>query len=244
MGFLRELLNIRTSYEWWKSAWDRHLEQTRAFIRAATAACSQRRKALILGSGLLLDVPLEELCRSFREVILVDLLHPFSTRRRIRRFANARPVDLDITRVIEPTYRVARAAGSELPRAQPDYLLDDPEVDLVASVNLLSQLPCLPAKYLRGLGVHTPAAIDSFARDIIRAHLAYLQKFRAIIALIADVEAITLSAEGAVVKKVSTIYDETLPWPGDEWIWRLIPLRRSPPWQSEWLRVIGTSRRV
>jgi hypothetical protein len=239
MGFLRELLNIRACHGWWRTAWEPHLERSRAVIRAASNACPQHRKAIVLGSGLLLDVPLAELAACFREVILVDLLHPFSTRRQIRRFRNAWPVNLDLTGVIEATHRIAGVAGAELPRAAPDFFLDDPEVDLVASVNLLSQLPCLPTNYLRRLGVHSSAAIDAFARDIIRAHLVYLQKFKAVVALIADVEAITLNREGAILKRVSTVYGETLPWRGEEWIWRLIPLRRSPPWQSEWLRVVG-----
>jgi hypothetical protein len=239
MGYLRELFNIRHCLGWWAEAWEPHLDQSRKLIGSAIERCPQRRKAVILGSGLLLDVPLAELAAAFREVILVDLLHPYFTRRKLRRYPNVSMLSADMTGVVEEVHRVAAQPGAALPRATPNLFLGDTDVDLVASVNLLSQLPCLPVNYLRRIGIHPKGAIDAFARDVVRAHLEYLPRLPGVVTLIADYEATTLSPTGDVLKRTSTVYDVSIPWPGAEWTWRLIPLTRSAPFTSEWLTVRG-----
>ena len=60
----------------------------RAFLLAAMGRCARRRKAVLLGSGWLNDVPLAELAAVFREVVLVDAVHP---RRSARRQVRHRP---------------------------------------------------------------------------------------------------------------------------------------------------------
>lgn len=239
MGYLRELLNIRTCYQWWESAWQPHLQRSRDIIRAAIARCPRRRKAVILGSGLLYDVPVPELADAFAEVVLVDLLHPFRTRRQLRRFGNVKTLTADVSGVVEPVHRIAGDPAAPLPRATPQLFLNDPDVDLVASVNLLSQLPCMPVGYLRRMGVHSKESIDAFAHDVCQAHVDYLRQLPGVVALIADYEALTLNRNGDLLKQTSTTYGVDIPWRGEEWVWRLIPLARRPPYHSEWLKVRG-----
>ena len=59
------------------------------------------RVALVLGSGGLLDVPLEELSRRFGEVWLVDMVHPWRARLWARRLGNVRLIEHDITERLE-----------------------------------------------------------------------------------------------------------------------------------------------
>jgi hypothetical protein len=239
MGYFRELMNIRACYRWWESAWQPHLQQTQGVIVQAIQRCKQRRKAVILGSGLLYDVPVRQLSEAFAEVVLVDLVHPFWTRRKIRRFRNVRTLAVDVSGVVESVHSLARRAEVPLPRAEPPLFVGDSDVDLVASVNLLSQLPCMPVGYLRRIGVHSLQAINDFARDVVRAHLNYLRQLPGVVTLIADYEALTLNPSGDVLKQTSTVYDVPLPWAGEEWVWRLVPLARRPPYHSEWLKVRG-----
>lgn len=242
MGYLRELMNIRRCARWWEAAWQPHLERTRALILHAAERCPRRRKAVILGSGLLCDVPLPQLSATFDEVVLVDLLHPFRTRRRVRRYSNVGTLAADLSGVVEQVHCQAAITDAPLPRATPTLFIGDDEVDLVASVNLLSQLPCMPVGYLKRVGGHAREAIEGFARDIVRAHLDYLHRLPGVVAVIADYEALTLNANGDVLKRESTVYDVELPWPGEEWTWRLVPLTRQPPHRSEWLKVRGMIR--
>ncbi len=55
--------------------WAPHMAASRAFVTQAFADLPRGGKALVLGSGLLQDVPVEALAAHFDEVILVDAAH-------------------------------------------------------------------------------------------------------------------------------------------------------------------------
>ena len=58
LGYLKEAIAIRARQARLKSAWAPHLENSKDVIREAMDRCGRRRTALVLGSGLLLDIPL------------------------------------------------------------------------------------------------------------------------------------------------------------------------------------------
>src|SRR5262249_42349754 len=111
LGCLRELLNIRRRTRHWGSAWLPHFERAKGVIRAAIERCERRDCAIILGSGWLHDVPLDDLADAFREVVLVDLLHPFAVRREARRHRNVRLLSADVTGMLEGVYHAGRSGG-------------------------------------------------------------------------------------------------------------------------------------
>jgi hypothetical protein len=223
LGYLRESLDIRDCYERCCYSWAPHLKQTRAVIRAAMARCRERRKAVVFGSGKLYDVPIEELAAAFREVVLVDIVHPLGTERRMRRWPNVRLLAADVTGTVAEVYRVARRPEEPLPRVAPMLFCDDDEVDLTASVNLLPQLPYLPVEYLVRTGAHSLEAIDQFAQGLVRAHLDYLRRLPGIVALIADVEEIRRTSFGREIDRTSSVHGVELPQGGESWLWRLLP---------------------
>ncbi len=99
MGCVRELRALRARRNRCQSAWHSHLEHTRAVILDAAARCEQRRSALVVGSGLLFDIPLEALSRQFEIVVLVDIVHAWSVHRQAARLSNVRLLPLDVTGV-------------------------------------------------------------------------------------------------------------------------------------------------
>ncbi|HZT83164.1 MAG TPA: hypothetical protein VFA26_23245 [Gemmataceae bacterium] len=239
MGYLRELIGIKARHARCRAAWAPHLERTRAVILRAAALCPRKRKAVMLGSGLLYDVPLDELAGQFREVVLVDLVHPLGSLWRGRRHENVRLLTADVTATIAEVYRVARTPGASLPRAAPSLFCDDPEVDLVASVNLASQLPYVPTTYLVRKGVHPADAIDAYGRDLISAHFDYLRRLPGVVALVADLEKLTLNEAGRVTQRASALRHVPLPWKGEDWVWRLAPAPEADPHYSYYRRVVG-----
>ena len=116
-----------------------------------------------------------------------------------------------------------------LPRAEPILFLDDSEIDLVASVNLVSQLPFVPAAFLRRRGVHSAADIEAFAHDVVAAHLAYLRRFRAVVALIGDIERLTYDSGGKLVERADALRGVAFPEPREEWEWHLAPRPEGHP---------------
>src|SRR5262245_4446981 len=239
MGFPAEVGGIRARYHRRKTEWASHLERTRSVLFRGAARAEQRRRAVILGGGLLHDVPLAELAGMFREVILVDLVHPLASRWQTRHLPNVHRVTADITGTIDAAYRVAWDADRPLPRSEPTLFLNDPEVDFTASVNLLSQLPCMPMTYLTSQGAHSPEKIEEYARHLIRAHLDYLRRLLGKVALVTDIERLKITPAGKIVERRDLFFG--VPWPdsGEEWEWRLAPCPEADRTHHYYRRVLG-----
>ena len=104
-------------------AWAPHEENCQAFIEEKVGQIVERRSVAVLGSGLLHDVPLEYLAKSFGTVTLYDLVHLPSARMKVRRLGreNVRLVERDL------------CCGL-------GFLKTDGAPDLVISACLLSQM--------------------------------------------------------------------------------------------------------
>lgn len=192
-----------------------------------------------MGAGLLHDVPLAELAGQFREVILIDIVHPLASRWRTRRFGNVHRYTADITNTVNAAYRVAWDADQPLPLSRPTFFLDDPEVDFSVSVNLLSQLPCMPMAYLQRQRAHSTAKIEDFARQLIQAHMDYLSALPGRVALITDVERLKYTAMNQVVERRDLFFGLKLPKWGEEWEWQLAPCPEADPHHHYYRRVVG-----
>lgn len=199
--------------------------------------CEQRRKALILGAGLLHDVPLDELAATFEQVLLVDVVHPLMSR--VKRTRNVERVTADITNTLTELYRVSDEPEKPLPSSQPDLFLNDPQIDFTVSLNLLSQLPCMPLAYLARYRAHKAAATKAYARDVIQAHLDYLTKLSGRVVLITDIERLKIDAQRRVVERKDLLFGLTLPRRGKEWEWRLAPCPEADPTHDFFRRVVG-----
>jgi hypothetical protein len=241
MGYVRELYGIRRRWRQWRHAWEPHCRRTRQFILSAVTRCPRRRKAVVLGSGFLHDVPLAELSAAFERVVLVDLLHPLATRWRARRFRNVDLLAADVSGTALAVWQAVEVSGTPLPRSRPDLFLGDDEVDFVVSVNLLSQLPCMPEEYLRQVGSQPAAEIDAYCRDVVAAHLDYLKRLPGVVALVADVEMVTVSQSGREMGRKSTLYGVEFPFGGEQWVWPLVPRRKRFPHHAEHLVVVAVS---
>lgn len=237
MGQMRELSGIRRRWRRFADAWAPHCERTRCLVVQAMAQCPQRHRAIVVGSGFLHDVPLRELSEAFREVVLVDLVHPLSTRFAVRRYRNVRLVAGDITNALASIHACAHT-GDALPRPQAG-LADAAEADLLVSLNLLSQLPCMAESYLRRQGSHSDADIAALCRHLIQAHLEYLRDRRGVTTVISDTVVRILDAFGNEVSRRSTLWDLPFPWSGEEWTWLLVPRRDRFPHHAEELQVVG-----
>jgi hypothetical protein len=236
MGYLHEQVSIKARRDRCHRAWELHLERTKDILRAAMRRCPRKRKAVIFGSGMLYDVPLSELATAFTQVVLVDVVHPLGAGWRL---ANVTALAADVTGTAETIYRLAKRDGEPLPRVAPQLFCDDPEVDLVASVNLLSQLPYIPCKYLSEKGAYPAEEITVFGRDLVVAHIDYLKRLPGVVALICDRERLTMDRTGALVERLSALRGVKLPWSGEEWTWDLAPRPEASPIYSYQRRVVG-----
>ena len=223
MGYVRELRALRARHDRCRSDWHSHLEHTRAVILDAAAQCEQRRSALIVGSGLLFDIPLDELARQFESVVLVDIVHAWSVHRQAARFSNVRLLPLDVTGVVERCHALARRRSpARLPQHPVDCLAGEC-FDLVASVNVLSQLPVVPNGYLsRRIRTLTEAETREFSRALVTNHLDWLCSFPGVACLVTDLERLCYGDRGLVSREES-LWGVALPEGGRDWLWDLAP---------------------
>ena len=233
LGFPREMVSIMSRHGRCKKSWAPHLARSREIVREAIARTQGRRRAVILGAGLGYDLPLADLTGQFTEVLLVDLVHGPGIRLAAWRDRRVRLVTHDVTECLEELV----AGGTEV--AQPRYLLGDPTVDLVVSLNIVSQLPTLPGHFLEDVAGRDEADADAIGRALVEAHFRYLQSFSGAVCLIADIERQILSPDKTIVETVPALRGASIPWAGESWTWDIAPLGEEDPNYAVRNRVVG-----
>ena len=216
-----------------RAAWRPHLQTTRQIILDAVAACPERNSVAVLGSGPLLDVPLQALRAAFGRVVLVDVAHPWRVRLRAALTPRVTLLDADLTGIggkLSPGMAVP--APPELPALR--------SVDLVISLNLLSQLAYVPVSQLERRG-QTEAEGDVFAGALVRAHLDWLRRLPGRVCLATDIRRIVLDAKGGIIGEIDPLYGLALPEGGTEWDWDIAPIGEMAPDYAVRHRVRGYS---
>jgi len=220
MGYLRESIAIEARYNRCRAQWDPHMEASKAVIREAIGRCDRHRKAVVLGSGLLLDIPLHDLSDRFKSVVLVDVVRLRTAKRKAAEHWNVSLMEADIAGVAEALHHDAHTLFTPNTR----LLVDDPEVDLVVSANLASQLATVPLAYVdRRIHLDTDTAQD-FGRDIVAGHLNHLRSFDAVQCLITDRRRTVVDKKGEVIEDVDALFGIELPVTETIWDWEIAPL--------------------
>jgi hypothetical protein len=181
-----------------------------------------RRKALLIGAGLLHDIPLGALAARFEEVVLADIVHSLPSRLAVLRFPNVRLLTLDVTGVMRELSRLRDNPEVRLPASKPQAFLEDRRLDFTASVNLLSQLGWVPGQVLDG--ARPEAELAAFQRGLIEAHLEYLRQLPGHTSLITDARwRAQPLAQGGEAREWGVLYNVHLPEPDSAWDWRIAP---------------------
>ena len=212
----RKPAEINSSVRLWARArrrvrdWAVHEASCKAFIRAHMP--ERGRVVVVLGSGLLRDVPVAELAKAFGEVRLYDLQHLASVRlwALAQGFRNLRFLQRDL------------AAGL-------DFLRDDREIDLVVSANLLSQLGVAAER----------TGLD--AADVIAAHVEGLLKAPGRRLLLTDVQFDLALKSGAIIERHDLMHGVNLPEPEASWPWPVAPIGELDPAYQAVHRVVAIS---
>jgi len=238
MDYLYEAIAMRGRYRRNRAAWKSHLDHTRRFALSAAEACTNRNKVVVLGAGLLLDVPLDELSTMFREVILSDIVFLPEVRRSVRHYSKVKLVQHDVTGMAEQLHANVLRGTRDLPWASPDVPAIDKDTNLVISLNILSQLWVMPRAYaLKKLSELDEELIDDWCARTVEAHYAWLRSLPCAVCLVADQEFMKRDKEGKVVSQGSTIFGLALQEPDASWIWNIAPVREEGQYFSKELIV-------
>ena len=182
MGFIKDQEGIMNRYLRESSQWKKHLEKTRNFI-SASFSHTQAETVAVLGSGWLLDVPLDHLVQRFRHVYLVDIHHPIQIRKLTAGMSQVELIEADLSGgAIEKIWQYSR---ENLISAQIELVLDqiplDPplahiQADALISVNLLNQLDIILCDYILKQKPFQQEALTPFRAAIQAFHLDWISK--------------------------------------------------------------------
>jgi len=222
LGYARAAVSLWSRRRRWTRDWAEHEINSRDFALKTVAACRRRDTVWLLGGGTLSDLPLAELSKLFRRVVVFDIAWLPQAQPAARRWSNVELKLADVTGVVQPLSEWRLGMPLPIPPVDAMTDLDPVPPDCVLSLNLLSQLPLLPMEYVQRQGMTVQAA-ESFGRAILQAHLQGLQDFACPVGLIADARRIWRSRAGEVVLSESAVLGVKLPPPEQSWRWPVAP---------------------
>jgi len=110
LGYVREAIAIEARFKRCESFWRAHLQRCKELILSSAEKLPQGSNIMILGSGGLHDVPLEELLEQGHHLTCVDIVH---LPRVEKAHKDVSFVEKDITGLTEPLYESV-ASGTRL----------------------------------------------------------------------------------------------------------------------------------
>lgn len=235
MGLLTQIIGIQARHRRCSEAWQSHLDKTKQALVEFSAEGGSR--LIVFGAGLLNDIPLKELSEKFKEVTLVDIFFLQSTINEIKRYKNVGFEELDVTGVMEQSYKAYEAFKKDkditkfddrlknLTAFQPNFILGD--FSHLASVNILSQLPISIKNFFEEKNIE---AGENFYQALVKNHIDYLKSFARQgkeVLLISDTEKEVLDLNGSLKLAESSLEGYELEEFGLEkiqgWDWELAP---------------------
>lgn len=243
LGYLGSAIGLASRARRCRRAWAGHLEHSRNAVMQSLARCRQRRTALILGSGLALEYPLDSIAAQFEHVVLADIVHLPAMRRQACRYANVELLSCDLGGLTESLLTFPRSGTvadlDGLVATPPRIEIDD--VDWVVSCNLLSQLPLLPTAWLQRRNPQLADAIlERWGRSIMSRHLDWLDSFTAERCLVADAEQITHDRRGNILERADLAAAFGLERHAyASWEWEIAPPGELPDGMSARHRVVA-----
>lgn len=184
MGYLKESIAISARKNRQEKEWKSHLNNCKQEIRSSLIKCRSHNIAVILGGGLTYDLPIRFLSKTFKEVILVDLLFTKQALNETRRYNNISLIQADITGFVASVYN----NPSVLPKTPDNEYINNiiKKASFVVSANIWSQLPPLLLRRLENY--HSEDDLLKWSEDILMHHLEQLNLASGEVLLISDFE--------------------------------------------------------
>ncbi len=181
MGYFSNFRGMMNRYLREHEYWDDHLQRTRKFISDAISQTGHN-KVVVLGSGWLLDVPLEELSGQFEKVILVDIWHPAQVRHKMTKLPNVELKYMDLSgNTVMKAWEVAsrnKKTETDLPGIEaifPDPVQLPGGDSFYISANVLTQLDAQVRDFLVPKKIFPEEDLDEYSAMVQKQHLDHLK---------------------------------------------------------------------
>lgn len=203
--------------------WRSHLENSQRYIVQFCREIPPVSSIAILGSGWLLDIPLEFLLKNFETIYLIDICHPTQVKHKMRSYPRIQLIEKELTGYIH-----------QLPSlvSRKDFQVEmlnelsnngfDPFADIrpgaIVSLNLLTQLDGILNDYMNEHHRGIEEAMIPFRKKIQEEHIRMISPYPSCI--ISDTEEIYTTPKGEIMSRRPTLFAE---WPKNRysrgWNW-------------------------
>lgn len=232
-GHLVESISLLSREKRCQKSWSTHRASCKHFITAELKNSRHFESVLILGSGPLHEIPIEVLSKTFKRVVLVDIVHLKSTKKSVAHLPNIEFIEHEITE-IEEGLRINKELKNSIPSKFVDL-----DWGLVLSVNVMSQLPLHLQTFIEKKlkNKFSPESVSAFLKNVTKNHFDYLQSFKTNALLITDTQTIYYDKNESVIETDNNYEHLSLPNPTEEWNWNVAPI---PEFQKD----VGIKMRV
>jgi len=231
LGYLHESIALEARYRRLHDAWSHHVTECHKLIRLAVEQCKNRRKLIILGSGILAEIPLQYLSREFGTVVLVDVVHVACVHKKVAAFENVTLIEADITGMSAELLNLNKLSNV-LPEPKAYIPGLDDTVDLIISANLLSQIYVGPLNHAVSRTRFSDDEFIIWCQAIIDAHLKGLLDSGSRVCLITDTVHDEINRNGVAIRSEDVLFGVKLPDSAWQWVWQLAPLGEVSPHYS------------
>ncbi len=217
-GYLSESIGIGARYRRCQKQWQPHLYKTQESIVRFLKLHQEIRSVLFCGSGAGFDIPWSSLeLQALDRIILLDLVHPWEIRWRALNNSKIEYHTVDLSGVMDQL-----ESGEVFPDPKVNW---DGRVDLVVSLNLLSQLPLFPLERMhKSLPGAPEVELHGWARRIQRSHLDLISRWGRNQLVISDLEERWQDRNGERIESQDPWYGAKWFEPEEVWEWEISPL--------------------
>ncbi|MCF8380526.1 MAG: uracil-DNA glycosylase family protein [Bacteroidales bacterium] len=223
MGYLSDQAGIVNRYFREEGNWHSHIDNCHAFILQEITK-AKPKQILVLGSGWLLDFPIDSEQIFMIDISLADIHHPRQIRHKINKLNNVELIEADVTGgLIEKVFlwvQEARKSGKrpDISEWEIPLITFCKDYDYVISLNILNQLDILLVDYIRKFWDFSDEEILSFRKRIQNAHTSIFNSSPGI--LISDIKELQKDKKGRVVNEKKLIFaDFPKAKTRKSWVW-------------------------
>ncbi len=225
-GLVNEQVAIHFREKRCRNFWFSHRQKCQNLILEQIKNLPQKKRVLILGSGLFHEIPLKKLSDEFHEVVACDVVHLPLARALAKSLPNVKLVSQDLSHWLHKLSNKPISKAGWLNTDVPTFFQEE-EWDFVISANLLSQLPLAPKKVLKKLPKKhevTESEIEEFSGRIMDQHIEYLRNFKCPTLLLSDFETEVIDPKNQLLDTYPLPIKAHLPVAIKTWTWHIAPL--------------------
>lgn len=205
-----------------EGSWNSHLRNCRDFVLKALDFYKPS-KVTVLGSGWLLDLPLEEMCDSVAEINLVDIIHPPEVKEQAGKLKKVflREEDVSGGLITEVWEKCRHRLFFNKLRSLDEIRIFEyqPKFDpgMIISLNIMTQLENLPLEFIKKRSVKNEESYVCFRKEVQSKHLSFLENHKSV--LITDISEIITDNSGNSTENPSVLTDLPEAKLKVEWTW-------------------------